>query len=87
VEVTAQAQAASAGPVYSLKNLGFGIICSTCKGPLRLIALIKTEDVARKILTAMHLPTEIPGLHPARPPPRSPGVVGGEDRAGDDWLN
>jgi len=27
--------------------------------PLRLIALIKTEDVAKKILTAMHLPTDV----------------------------
>jgi len=38
-----------------------------CKGPLRLIALIKTEDIAKKILTAMHLPMEVPELHPARP--------------------
>lgn len=26
-----------------------------------------TEDVAKKILTVMHLPTDIPELHPARP--------------------
>jgi hypothetical protein len=38
-------------------------------GPLHLIALIKSEDVANKILTAMRLPTESPNLHPARPPP------------------
>jgi hypothetical protein len=36
---------------------------------LHLIALIKSEDIARKILTAMHLPTEVPKLHSARPPP------------------
>jgi hypothetical protein len=35
----------------------------------------------------MHLPADIPKLHPARPPPVSPGVAGGEKRAGDDWLN
>jgi hypothetical protein len=45
-----------------------------------LIALIKTEDVAKKILTAMHLPVDIPQLRPARPPPQKAG-------GGDDWLN
>jgi hypothetical protein len=49
--------------------LGIEILCTKCKAPLRLIALIKSEDIARKILTAMHLPTEVPQLHPARPPP------------------
>jgi hypothetical protein len=44
------------------------------------VPLIKTEDVAKKILTAMHLPTEIPELHPARPPPRQP-------ESGEDWVN
>ena len=62
------------------KTFGFELLCSKCQAPLRLIALIKTEDVARKILTAMHLPTEVPELHPARPPPRAAG-------GGDDWVN
>jgi hypothetical protein len=66
---------------------GFEIVCSKCQAPLRLIALIKTEDVAKKILTAMHLPTEVPQLHPARPPPGSPGVEGGEEQASENWLN
>jgi hypothetical protein len=57
-------------------------VCQKCQTPLRLIALIKSEDIAKKILTAMHLPTEVPELHPARPPPHSPGVAGGED-----WVN
>jgi hypothetical protein len=53
-----------------------------------LIALIKTEAVARKILKAMHLPSDIPQLHPARlhparPPRPPPGDTGG----GEDWLN
>jgi hypothetical protein len=43
--------------------------------------LINNEDIAKKILTAMHLPAEVPQLHPARPPPRQMG--GG----GDDWTN
>ena len=60
--VTAHAQVASAGAVYSPKNFGFEIVCSKGKGPLRLIALIKTEDVAKKLLKAMHLPTKIPEL-------------------------
>jgi len=62
------------------RTFGVEIVCSKCKGPLRVIALIKTEHIAKKILTAMHLPTEVPELHPARPPP---GQTGG----GDDWLN
>jgi hypothetical protein len=57
--------------------------CSKCHSQLRLIALVKTESVAQKILKAMHLPTEIPELHPARPPRPPP-----ENKArGDDWLN
>ena len=51
-----------------------------CKAPLRLIALIKSEDIAKKILTAMHLPVDIPQLLPARPPPQKAG-------GGDNWLN
>jgi hypothetical protein len=50
---------------------------------LRLIALIKTEAVAKKILKAMHLPMVIPALHPACPPRPPPGDTGGCD----DWLN
>jgi len=51
--------------------------------PLRLIALIKTEDLAKKILTAMHLPSDVPQLRPARPPRPPVGDTG----RGDDWLN
>ena len=61
------------------KTFGFEIVCSKCQAPLRLIALIQTEDIAQKILIAMHLPADIPALHPARPPPREAG--------GDDELN
>jgi hypothetical protein len=46
---------------------------------LGLIALITTEDIAKRILTAMHLPATVPALHPARPPPKEPG--GGDDGA------
>jgi hypothetical protein len=63
------------------KTFGFEIVSQKCKSPLRLIALIKNEDIAKKILTAMHLPADVPELHPARPPPEK--AEGG----GDDWLN
>jgi hypothetical protein len=75
------------------RTFGFEIVCQKCQCPLRLIALIKNQDIAKKILTAMHLPTElgptrpapaprgfaapVAQLHPARPPPRQAG--GGED--------
>jgi len=50
------------------KTFGFEIVCQKCQSPLRLIALIKSEDIVQKILTAMHLPSDVPELHPARPP-------------------
>jgi hypothetical protein len=53
---------------------------SKCQAPLRLIALIQTENIAGRILTAMHLPSDIPKLHPARPPPQKAD-------GGDDWVN
>ena len=44
-------------------------VCDACGGPLRLIALIKTEATIKKILTAMGLPAEPPPVHSARAPP------------------
>jgi len=44
-------------------------VCDACGGPLRLIALIKTEATIKKILTAMGLPAEPPPVRPARAPP------------------
>jgi hypothetical protein len=57
------------------------------QSPLRLIALIKSESIAKKILAAMRLPTEIPELHPARPPPGAPAWGSEDHDASDDWLN
>ena len=57
--------------------------CAKCGGPLRLIALIKKRETIERILVAMHLPADVPELHPARPPP-------GREREGrdaEDWLN
>ena len=53
------------------------------QSPLRLIALVKNQDIARKILVAMHLPASVPELHPARPPPPADR----EARDAEDWLN
>jgi hypothetical protein len=55
-------------------------VCQKCQVPLRLISLIKSEAVARTILIAMHLPVEVPELHPARPPP-------GQDESEENWVN
>ena len=65
------------------RTFGFEIVSAKCQALLRLIALVKNQDVAKKILTAMHLPTEVPELHPARPPPPAER----EARDAEDWLN
>jgi hypothetical protein len=63
------------------KTFEIDTICPRCKSPLRLIALIKTENTINKILSAMGLPTEAPKLFPPRPPPSESGGDGGG------WLN
>jgi hypothetical protein len=50
---------------------------------LRLIALVKTREVIEKILVAMHLPADVPELHPARPPPATER----EAREEEDWVS
>jgi len=68
------------------KTFGFEIVCQKCQSPLRLIALIKSEDIAKKILTAMHLPAEIQSftLLARRPPsPASLAWPDSEERASD----
>jgi len=62
---------------------GIEIVCSKCQTPLRLISLIKCEPIARKILVAMHLPADVPELHPARPPPGRDRVA----REAEDYVN
>jgi hypothetical protein len=59
------------------------VVCPKCQTPLRLISLIKSEPVAKKILVAMHLPTDVPELHPARPPPERAG----ERADAEDYVN
>ena len=68
------------------RTFGFELVCQKCQSPLRLIALIKNQDTARKILVAMlamHLPASVPELHPARPPPGSDR----EARDAEEWEN
>ena len=68
---------------YEKRSFGIQTVCSQCQTPLRLISLIKSEPIARKILVAMHLPASAPELHPARPPPPAEREV----RDVEDWLN
>jgi hypothetical protein len=68
-------------PELLRRVFGIEVVCGKCQNPLRLIALIKTEETAKKILAAMHLPTEVPQLHPARPPPTR------EAPSDEDWVN
>ena len=42
------------------KTFEIDTVCPRCKTPLRLIAMIETEDTIKKILSAMGLPTEGP---------------------------
>ena len=67
------------------KTFEIDTICPRCKTPLRLIAMIETEDTIKKILSALGLPTEAPKLWPARPPARPPPSESGGE--GGDWLN
>jgi hypothetical protein len=82
VEEAACAKSAS-GYTYARREPEKTALCEKCHSQLRLIALVKTEAVAQKILKAMRLPSDIPELHPARRPRPPPGDTSG----GDDWLN
>ena len=65
------------------QSKGLPVVCPKCQTPLRLISLINSEPVAKKILTAMHLPADVPELPPARPPPGRAGELG----AAEDYVN
>jgi hypothetical protein len=60
------------------RTFAIDIKCAKCGNPLRLIALIKTDAVIKKIL-----PAEAPELHPARPPPEADR----EARGGEEHVN
>ena len=46
------------------------LICPKCAGKMRLLSVIKDPTVIQKILSHLNLPTEMPGISPARPPPQ-----------------
>ena len=54
-----------------------GLECPRCGEKMTMVAVIKDPDVARKILKAMGLPSEIPVA--ARPPPRGDAVELSQD--------
>jgi hypothetical protein len=41
-----------------------------CGGRMRVISVIEAPIVIKKILDHLHLPTELPKIHPARAPPQ-----------------
>jgi hypothetical protein len=41
-----------------------------CGGRMRIISVIEEPTVIKKILDHLHLPTELPTIHPARTPPQ-----------------
>ena len=51
--------------VFAIDVLGWA-----CGGRLRLIETIEDPPIVQRILRHLGLPTELPALYPARPPPR-----------------
>jgi hypothetical protein len=70
------------GATGNKRVFGIETVCQECRALLHLISLIKSEAVAKKILTAMHLPAELPKLRPARPPPGQDG----DSRGPEDYI-
>jgi hypothetical protein len=58
------------------KTFGFEVVCQKCHSPLRLIALIQNQGIAKKILTAMI----------RQPPNLPPGAHGGHQSCGGEVL-
>lgn len=44
--------------------------CPVCRGPMKIIAEITDPKVIKQFLAAMDLPTEMPEVDRARPPPQ-----------------
>ena len=52
------------------RSFGFDVLaCPRCGERLRLLALIEEALVIRRILRHLGLPTDVPAVRPARPPP------------------
>ena len=44
--------------------------CPACHGPMKLTAKLTAPKVIERLLAAMDLPTEMPEMSVARPPPQ-----------------
>jgi hypothetical protein len=61
------------------RTFGFDVLaCPRCGDRLEFVALIEDPKVIRRILSHLRMPTEVPALRPARPPP--PLSLGRPDR-------
>jgi hypothetical protein len=68
------------------RAFGSEAVCQYCGGRLRLIALIKTEQTIRKIMSAMHLPTVPSPIVSSGPLVHEAGDMDwGEDNP--DWMD
>lgn len=77
-------------PWHELLRRTFGeeVRCPQCGGRLRLVALVKTDETIKTLLTAMHLPTGPPKVvKPMPPETHEEGLEWSEDGAGEstDW--
>ena len=54
------------------------LTCPSCGSPRTILAAITERDVAAKLLDHLHLPTDVPELARARPPPQTEWFA-------DDW--
>jgi hypothetical protein len=75
VEVAACVQAQPGGPTYVRRQPEKTVLFRVMQKYLRLIALIKSQDIAKKILVAMHLPAGVIELHPVVSNKSSPAVM------------
>ena len=52
------------------RSFGFDpLVCTSCGGRMRLLALIEIPAVIRRLLGHLGLPTEVPTPRPSRAPP------------------
>jgi len=86
VGAAAREQTTSAGPVYSRRQPEKTALYKVMQHHLLTFEQRWTDEASGHTLPRFatdelqHLPTDVPELHPARPPPR-------ENGGGDDWLN
>ena len=68
---TTPRQSPSAWAELLRRTIGVDVlICPSCQGRMRLIAMIKEQAAIHRILRHLGLPTEVPETLPARAPPQ-----------------